>query len=125
MKNHYALALAGLAMLFVSETACSKAPKVTDQMYINCSCNLKNIGHAMVFYAHDHKGTYASSLERLSPNYLVTIPHCPAGPEASYQLVVSPDAKAYTVVCAGSRHEAAGVKGDFPQYTSAKDFVPK
>lgn len=44
----------------------------------DCRSNLKNLGTALEMYSTDACGRYPSSLSSLTPDYLVTLPTCPA-----------------------------------------------
>ena len=70
------------------------------------------------------QGEYPSQLGLLAPNYLRTLPTCPAARLAcprlsagyAYQAGAAPDR--YTVVRSGTKHGEAGVTApNYPQYT--------
>jgi hypothetical protein len=125
MKNHHALVLAGLALLLAAGTGCNSVSKQAQNDADACGKSIKTIGTALEMYTLDNDSKFPSSLDRLMPAQLKAVPTCPAAKKATYQIVTSPDAKSYTVVCAGGNHQAAGIKGDFPQFTSSKGYVPK
>jgi len=96
--------------------------------YISCQSNLKNIGTALEMYSTDNQGRYPSSLDKLTPNYLRSIPICPSARSSkvyfrSYSSSSSPDN--YTFYCAGLNHKASNVPKDFPQYTCIKGLKPR
>ena len=53
-------------------------------MLTACKSNLKNIGTACAMYAADNKGQFPRSLWLLTPNYLKSIPTCPAAGRDTY-----------------------------------------
>ena len=83
-----------------------------------CKSNLKNIGTASEMYSTDWSGRYPTSASALVPNYLKTIPNCPAAGEdtysESYKSSQNPDN--YSVYCAGHHHK--NTKADFPKYNA-------
>lgn len=93
-----------------------------------CKSNLKNIGTALEMYATDFKGDYPRLLGGLTPNYLKTIPTCPAVGSVTY-LYVGTNAgnhSLYTVVCGGLNHEGMGINApNYPQYTSATGLIER
>lgn len=111
--------LPGLAM--VGALAAPGAHEEIDDVK-RCSTNLKNIGTALEMYSTDNNGRYPTVLSSLTPNYLKTIPTCPAASADSYSgafvSISSPDA--YTVVCKGTWHQAQGLPANYPQYTSTE-----
>lgn len=90
-----------------------------------CKSNLKNMGTALEMYGTDNAGHYPTRLSQLTPNYLVTIPTCPAAGSdtyaASFESAQNPDA--YTVFCAGKHHEAVGYPANHPCYTSTGGLI--
>jgi hypothetical protein len=91
-----------------------------------CKSNLKNIGTALEMYSTDWSGKYPTSLDTLTPNYLRTIPECPAAGSMTYKAHFGPKAKGntegyadyYYVECAGSSHEDVGIPADYPAFSS-------
>jgi hypothetical protein len=91
-----------------------------------CKSNLKNIGTALEMYSTDWSGKYPTSLDTLTPNYLRTIPECPAAGSVTYKAHFGPKAKGntegyadyYYVECAGSSHEDVGIPADYPAFSS-------
>jgi hypothetical protein len=88
-----------------------------------CKSNLKNIGTGLEMYATDFEGAFPAALSFLTPNYLKTIPNCPAAEADTYSATYStvPDKGReppfYRVACKGENHSKAGVKGtDQPRY---------
>lgn len=120
-----ATVLASLALVGLWAAGCNSVSKKDQDQAKACATNIKTIGTALEMYTLDNDGKFPSSIDKLMPANLKAIPVCPAANKASYQIVTSPDAKNYTVVCAGSNHKAAGVKGDYPQFTSSKGFIEK
>lgn len=83
-----------------------------------CKSNLKNLGTAMEMYSTDYDGCYPDSLSQLTPNYLKTIPTCPAAEKVTYRQGFASQEDAYTLMCGGHHH--AELERNFPQYTSAQ-----
>jgi Tfp pilus assembly protein PilE len=50
-----------------------------------CPSNLKNIGTAFEMYSTDYAGEYPKELDLIVPNYLKTIPECPAAGRVTYR----------------------------------------
>lgn len=88
--------------------------------YKVCQSNLKNIGTALEMWSTDHAETYPESLARLTPDYLIRIPTCPAADRDTYGGAYRRTAKGYAVLCAGSSHAAAGVAANLPAYDSER-----
>lgn len=61
---------------------------IRNDHYVNpadeCASNLKNIATGLEMYSTDWSGRYPPSTEYLVPNYLRTIPPCPAAGEDTY-----------------------------------------
>ncbi len=90
-----------------------------------CKSNLKNIGTALEMYSTDHAGLYPPSPALLLPNYLKTIPTCPSVGWVTYRFQMASQPDLYTVVCDGCNHSAAGIQGNYPQYTSATGLIER
>ena len=90
-----------------------------------CKSNLKNIGTAMEMYSTDWSGKYPATLELLTPNYLKTIPECPAAGVVSYKLSIGSSVSTndrgyedfYLIECEGRNHPDA--EADYPRYDGA------
>lgn len=91
-----------------------------------CWSNIKDMSTAMEIYATDNNRHYPASLDELSPDYLKTIPTCPAAGSNTYMLesttplagggpIPTPDN--FTVYCAGNNHVRAGLGENQPSYT--------
>jgi hypothetical protein len=96
-----------------------------------CKSNLKNIGTGLEMYSTDYSGKYPDSMDKLTPNYLRTIPECPAAATVTYRAHFGPKAKGntegyedyYYVECAGANHEAVSVPADFPAYNGIQGLL--
>lgn len=96
-----------------------------------CKSNLKNMGTALEMYATDWSGRYPNSLDKLTPNYLKTIPDCPSAGTVTYRAHFGPKAKGnpeeykdyYYVECAGSNHTTLGLAPDFPAYNALQGLI--
>lgn len=68
-----------------------------------CGNNLKNYATALEMYSTDWAGKFPGDPSKLTPNYLKTLPVCPAsGAAYSYDVSTKPDG--YTVTCPGNSH---------------------
>ncbi|HXE71769.1 MAG TPA: type II secretion system protein [Candidatus Nitrosotenuis sp.] len=92
-----------------------------------CKSNLKNIGTALEMYSTDHSKLYPLALDRLTPNYLKSLPTCPNAGRNTYSegFTSASQPSAYTVVCAGYNHKAQGIGPNYPQYNSVSGLVEK
>jgi serine/threonine-protein kinase len=80
-----------------------------------CKSNLKNMGTAMEMYSSDNLGRYPPALPYITPNYLKTLPTCPAARKMSYSYTRTTHPDCYTVWCDGYYHKELQVPG-FPKY---------
>lgn len=103
-----------------------------------CKSNLKNMGTAMEMYSVDWSGRYPTGntlavKSHLTPNYLKTIPACPAGGTDTYGFALGPKAPYntqnyedyYFIQCNGPHHAAVGVPKNYPQYTGAVGLIER
>lgn len=99
-----------------------------------CKSNLKNIGTAMEMYSTDWSGLYPPrGLAQLTPNYLKTIPECPATGEVTYVMTQGPAAKYntqsyqdyYFVQCDGENHSWVSVPQNYPQYNGIVGLIER
>lgn len=92
-----------------------------------CKSNLKNIGTALEMYSTDNSGHYPRSMSFLTPNYLKTIPTCPAAGRNTYSEFYlqneTPDL--YTVFCHGHHHKSASVSPNYPQFTAVQGLIER
>ncbi|MCA9775796.1 MAG: DUF3352 domain-containing protein, partial [Candidatus Eremiobacteraeota bacterium] len=89
-----------------------------------CKSNLKNIGTAMEMYSTDYSGRYPDTMDLLTPNYLKTIPDCPAAGKNTYSatLKTGPNAPGndqhfqdyYYFFCEGHNHNETAA--NYPTY---------
>ncbi len=86
-----------------------------------CKSNLRNIGTALEMYSTDYSGRYPTSSTLLTPNYLKTIPTCPAVGECTYVFQTASNPDLFTVVCSGDNHRIPAL--NYPQFTSVKGGV--
>lgn len=96
--------------------------------YTACKSNLKNIGIALAMYSTDHGAECPPSLEALTPNYLRSLPECPALADVSYRLTPAqgqPGDPDYLVECVGGNHSAVGVTGDYPAWHSEHGILER
>jgi hypothetical protein len=98
-----------------------------------CKSNLKNIGTATEMYSTDYAGHYPRNLNMLTPNYLKTIPECPAGRRVTYRADFGPKAPGnssafedyYLVECTGTSHQGVSVPPDYPKYNAIEGLVER
>ena len=98
-----------------------------------CKSNLKNIGTACEMYSTDFKGAMPPSMDRLTPNYLKTIPRCPVTKDVTYHLSVGPRAPMnstggvayYYIECVGGNHAAVGTRGNYPAYNGVRGVIER
>jgi prepilin-type N-terminal cleavage/methylation domain-containing protein len=100
-----------------------------------CKSNLKNIGTAMEMYSTDWSGKYPSAgMALLTPNYLKTLPECPAAGSVTYTGGVVFGATAYNaanfqdyyfIQCAGSNHTSVSVPANYPQYDGIQGLIDR
>ena len=90
-----------------------------------CQSNLKTIATSLEMYANDNQSNFPDvpNFNRLTPNYLKSIPVCPAAGidtyTAGYVSDISGSASTYTACCSGLHHSGAGVMvTNYPQYNS-------
>ena len=103
-----------------------------------CKSNLKNIGTAMEMYSTDWSGKYPSgtTMPLLTPNYLKTIPECPAAGSITYKATLGAN-KAYNtgnatgfqdyyfISCNGANHAAVSVPANYPQYDGISGLIER
>ena len=97
-----------------------------------CKSNLKNIGTGLEMYSTDYSGKYPKDLGLLTPNYLKTIPDCPAAGydtyTESYRLEPASDGSdwdVYYVHCSGENHAGSGVPANFPAYNGMEGLIER
>ncbi|MBI2264304.1 MAG: hypothetical protein HYU64_03925 [Armatimonadetes bacterium] len=86
-----------------------------------CTENINRIAVACESYKAD-LGSYPVSLSQLVPDYLVSIPVCPAAHadtySASFTTKETVSGPSFTVFCKGAYHTFDGFRKDHPRYTS-------
>lgn len=99
-----------------------------------CKSNLKNIGTALEMYSTDWSGKYpTATAATLTPNYLKTIPQCPAISSNTYVAAFGSGALGntqsyrdyYIVSCTGENHLAVSVTGDYPAYNGIQGLIER
>ena len=89
--------------------------KARDKARFEASCEtIKNIGTAVEMYAADNSGCYPASLNKLTPDYLKTIPTCPYT-NRSYNYSFSVNPNSYSLL---SRRVAGDSKTETDIYFS-------
>ncbi len=82
-----------------------------------CKSNLKNYATALEMYACDYSGKYPLEMQALTPNYLRTLPTCPAAGTTTYAYQRTEQPDNFTVICQGNHH---GMGPDLPHYTAVQ-----
>lgn len=99
-----------------------------------CKSNLKNIGTALEMYSTDWSGKYPTATLVLTPNYLKTIPECPAAASVTYVAVFGSSATLnettnyqdyYYVDCQGANHTAVSISGNYPAYNGVQGLIER
>jgi type II secretory pathway pseudopilin PulG len=98
-----------------------------------CKSNLKNIGTALEMYSTDWSGKYPTTTSLLTPNYLKTIPECPAAGSNSYVAVFGSTAVMnsrgyedyYFIECHGENHKTVSVTGNYPAYNGVQGLIER
>ena len=99
-----------------------------------CKSNLKNIGTAVEMYSTDWSGKYPTAgMGLLTPNYLKTIPECPAAGSVTYAAsfgIGSPYNAAgfqdyYFIQCGGPNHASVSVPANYPQYDGIQGLIDR
>lgn len=83
-----------------------------------CQSNLRNIATSIEQYRNDNE-YYPDVLEKLTPDYLKTVPTCPSVDLNTYSpgYVVTDDKSAYTVSCKGKNHSSLGLEEGQPYFS--------
>lgn len=97
-----------------------------------CKSNLKNIGTAYEMYSTDWSGKYPPRMSLLAPNYLKTLPECPAAGRVTYRATTGATANNnpnfedyYYVECHGSNHKAVSVTANYPAYDGISGLIER
>ncbi|MCL5773285.1 MAG: hypothetical protein M1536_02760 [Firmicutes bacterium] len=114
---------APLASLLVSSFLRAQA----ESRLVACESNLWNMGTALEMYATDNNGHYPISLSQLTPDYLRSIPTCPAAGKDTYSIsyTSSQNPDAFTFYCSGNNHQEVDAGENYPIYTSAGGLLSK
>jgi hypothetical protein len=97
-----------VALVFVS--SCAPGCRMRPQGQLTaCRSNLRNIGLALEEYACDHGGVYPQTLLQLTPQYLTSVPTCPAAGKDTYSRKFVSSSSGWTLMCAGCHHHGAGI----------------
>lgn len=99
-----------------------------------CKSNLKNIGTAMEMYSTDWAGKYPTSdtaMGLLTPNYLKSIPECPAAGSITYTASYTTAYNSpgfqdyYFIACGGGNHTAVSLPTGYPQYDGISGLLER
>ncbi len=93
---------------------------VNTKSYTECISNCMNVGKALERYADNNNGKYPSNLAVLSPQYINSIPTCPAAKLDTYSqgYKIGEDLESYTFYCSGHFHKEVGCDPNYPLYSS-------
>lgn len=86
--------------------------EITGRQYSACKSNGINIMTAIRFYAADNEGHFPPTLALLTPDYLRTLPTCPASEKntyaTTYRAIIDPADSSkdrFTFYCSGGSHK--------------------
>lgn len=87
----------------------------------------------MEMYSTDWSGQYPRNLQILTPNYLKTIPECPAVHRITYKMTTGANApfnesgfhEFYLIECTGTAHTDTRVDADYPKYTATHGLLER
>ncbi|MDQ7822150.1 MAG: type II secretion system protein [Candidatus Eremiobacteraeota bacterium] len=89
--------------------------------YIACCENLRTISTGLQLYSNEarNKRKFPLELKYLTPDYLKTIPTCPAARADTYENAYEHDDNSdnFTLYCEGSHHMMLGFDSNYPQYS--------
>ena len=88
-----------------------------------CKSNQKNIGTALEMWSTDYNGKYPETLSQVTPDYLKTIPKCPAANKDTYSGTYLHSGEYFQVRCSGKHHDAAGLPANFPAYNNVEGII--
>lgn len=92
-----------------------------------CKSNLKNLATGLEMWSSDNSGDYPDSLDKLTPNYLKTLPICPTrgAKPYTYEMVKVEylDTPVYMLTCPGHQHADQGVAADYPRYSGSEGLI--
>lgn len=83
-----------------------------------CKTNLKQLATALEMYSCDHQGRYPKSLAELVPQYVISLPKCPAAGVETYSsgLTTASQPDIFSLQCTGHFHQDAQQPTNCPQY---------
>lgn len=84
-----------------------------------CKANLHGLGTALTLYSNDQR-SLPPHLEALTPNYLKSIPTCPAAGKPNY--VYRRRAEGFMVYCRGCYHHCSIDSANYPRFDSQEGF---
>lgn len=83
-------------------------------------------------YSTDFEGKYPANLDLLTPNYLKTLPECPAAAEVTYTYQSGLNAAYnkgfedyYFIQCEGENHSSVSVPANYPQYDGIQGLIER
>jgi len=92
-----------------------------------CGEHLSSIATALQTYANENSHLYPATLSTLTPNFLKTVPTCPAVSSDTYNAGYSKidDPPNFTVLCDGTNHSGIGYGAGEPWFTLTEGLGPK
>lgn len=93
-----------------------------------CESQIKNLATAIEMYSSDWKGDGPETLQHLTPEYLRTIPLCPAGKGVPYGYSITVrdkagHAKGWEISCQSKGHSRVGIPDGYPRYNSKEGLL--
>ncbi|MDQ7825482.1 MAG: hypothetical protein RDV48_21970 [Candidatus Eremiobacteraeota bacterium] len=88
-----------------------------------CKSNLKNLGTAMEMYSTDNEGRYPKTISKITPDYLKTLPTCPASGTMTYCYIYTAVPDVYTMWCNSTAHVRVSGKANYPQYDAVQGLI--
>lgn len=97
----------GVALLVLAVAVLFGFPRVASFSPAVCRSNLKNVDTAIQMYQTDWSGALPPSLVSLTPNYLKTLPSCPADTAAENSLAWTVESGRYILTCENPFHKSS------------------
>ena len=108
---------AGLAIILTAVGLFLYHEKPTIELK-QCETNLRQLAIALEMYSYEHQGRYPRSLAELVPQYVISLPKCPAAGADTYSsgLATASQPDIFSLQCTGNFHHKARQPINCPQY---------